>query len=140
MRSLTGNDHCARSLIHHHAPPSHHTHTQALAPTLPNVVCYKVDVDDAEELAAMNNVESMPTFKMFRGGAEVATTTGSDFAKLQSLVSVVCVPRSVALDLFSTPWTPSSGFPEPVKDRPTRLTPTPLAWSGPNVPPTCRRY
>ena len=33
------------------------TARQALAPTLANVDCYKVDVDDAEELAQINDIQ-----------------------------------------------------------------------------------
>lgn len=82
-----------------HTTPFSDNLSQALEPRIPNVECYKVDVDDAEELTAMNDIASMPTFKFFRRAEELAVLTGSDFGKLKAKVnhSVPSLFRCTAL-------------------------------------------
>jgi len=51
----------------------------------PNVVTLKVDVDEAEEVALKYDISAMPTFKMFKKGAEVEAVVGADPEKVQAL-------------------------------------------------------
>ena len=50
----------------------------ALAKEHPQVEFVKVDVDEAQELAQAQGIRAMPTFKMFKGGAEVGMVRGAD--------------------------------------------------------------
>jgi thioredoxin-like negative regulator of GroEL len=47
----------------------------------------KVDVDDADDVASDQNVRSMPTFKFFKDGQQIAEVIGADIAKLTALVA-----------------------------------------------------
>ena len=49
---------------------------ERLALTHPSVHFLKVDVDEAQEIAAAENVRSMPTFKLARYGAKVEEFSG----------------------------------------------------------------
>ena len=50
---------------------------------------YKVDVDENEEAAQAAGIEAMPTFKFYKGGAEVHMIRGADWegvkAKIEEL-------------------------------------------------------
>jgi thioredoxin 1 len=51
------------------------------------VVFAKVDVDDAEDVAADQKIQAMPTFKFYKGGKQIAEMMGADLAKLKSLLA-----------------------------------------------------
>ena len=61
-------------------------HFERLALTHPSVHFLKVDVDEAQEIAAAENVRSMPTFKLYRYGAKVEEFSGADPGKLAALI------------------------------------------------------
>ncbi|KIO19146.1 hypothetical protein M407DRAFT_246265 [Tulasnella calospora MUT 4182] len=48
---------------------------------------YKVDVDEAADVAQECGIRAMPTFKVFRDGKEVDSMRGADVDGLQELVS-----------------------------------------------------
>ena len=56
-----------------------------LAEDMPDVVFVKVDVDDAEEIAASQAVSAMPTFKFYKGGAKIDELVGANAEKLKAL-------------------------------------------------------
>ena len=60
---------------------------EQLAQQEPTVTFAKVDVDEAEDVAADQKIQAMPTFKFFKDGAEVAELMGADFNGLVSLVA-----------------------------------------------------
>jgi thioredoxin 1 len=45
-----------------------------------------VDVDEAEDVAADQKIQAMPTFKFFKDGAAIAEMMGADLNKLIALV------------------------------------------------------
>ena len=47
----------------------------------------KVDVDACQDVAAVEAVRSMPTFKIYAGGAQVESFSGADVAQLKSAVA-----------------------------------------------------
>lgn len=47
---------------------------------------FKVDVDDAEEVAATCGIQAMPTFQVFKDGAKVEEMTGANQGGLKALV------------------------------------------------------
>jgi thioredoxin 1 len=47
----------------------------------------KVDVDEAEDVAADQKIQAMPTFKFFKDGKQVAEMMGADLNKLISLIA-----------------------------------------------------
>ena len=49
----------------------------------------KVDVDQAEELAEKQGVESMPTFKFFKNGQLVDTLNGAKFEELKKRLHIL---------------------------------------------------
>ena len=53
----------------------------------PSLKVYKVDVDDLAEIAADNDIESMPTFLLYKNGTKVGEVVGANREKLESLVS-----------------------------------------------------
>lgn len=60
---------------------------ERLALQHPAVHFLKVDVDEVQEVAAAENVRSMPTFKLFRYGVKVAEFSGADPNKLGQLIN-----------------------------------------------------
>ena len=81
-----------------------------LAPTLESlarktpsskVQFYKVDVDEARELAAAKGVKSMPTLQFYRHGKKVQQIVGGDKNALKQEVAKATLPafvRSLRLD------------------------------------------
>ena len=61
-------------------------HFARLATAYPDVHFAKVDVDEAQEVAAAENVRSMPTFKVYRYGKKAEEFSGADPAKLKAMV------------------------------------------------------
>lgn len=61
-------------------------HFAKLASLYPDVHFAKVDVDEVQEVAAAENVRSMPTFKVYRYGLKVEEFSGADPGKLKALV------------------------------------------------------
>ncbi|XP_075245803.1 uncharacterized protein LOC142339557 [Convolutriloba macropyga] len=55
-----------------------------------NAVFVKVDVDEAQEIAAEYKIRAMPTFKFFKAGAEIGDMVGADEAKLKQLCETYC--------------------------------------------------
>ena len=48
---------------------------------------FKVDVDEAEEVAAECGIQAMPTFQVFKGGQKVAEMKGADQKGLVDLIT-----------------------------------------------------
>ena len=51
----------------------------------PDIVCLKVNVDEAPDISEKLAISAMPTFKAFRDGANVNSLTGASEPKLRSL-------------------------------------------------------
>lgn len=70
---------------------------EKLASENDNIVCVKVDVDDAEEIVEVCEISCMPTFKFYRSGELIKTLTGSNEQELSSsfseLSNVNCVNK-----------------------------------------------
>ena len=60
---------------------------EKLAAENPEIEAVKVDVDDAEEVAAHCSIQAMPTFHFYKGGAKVGEFSGADQAKLAALIA-----------------------------------------------------
>lgn len=58
-----------------------------MAGEFPGVDFFKVDVDEAEDVAAACGIQAMPTFQVFKGGAKVDEMKGADQAGLKALVT-----------------------------------------------------
>ncbi|GIQ88953.1 thioredoxin [Kipferlia bialata] len=52
----------------------------------PQVTFLEVDVDQQAEIAADFSIQAMPTFKLYRGGKEVAELVGANLTKIQSSI------------------------------------------------------
>jgi len=61
-------------------------HFNNLSLQFPDVHFIKVDVDELQDVAASENVRSMPTFKVYRYGLKVEEFSGADPGKLKMLV------------------------------------------------------
>ena len=59
---------------------------EAMAVAMPHVKFLKVDVDECKDLSQQYGVQSMPTFKMLRGGKEVGEMKGADEGALREKV------------------------------------------------------
>ena len=60
---------------------------EAMAGEFPGVDFFKVDVDEAEDVAAACGIQAMPTFQVFKDGAKVDEMKGADQAGLKALVT-----------------------------------------------------
>ena len=47
----------------------------------------KVDVDEADDVAASCGIQAMPTFQFYKGGSKIAEMQGADQAKLAQMVA-----------------------------------------------------
>lgn len=55
---------------------------ESLATTYPDVLFYKVDVDDAPEIAKDQKVRAMPTFGFYRKGEQLGVVIGANKSAL----------------------------------------------------------
>ena len=55
---------------------------ESLAATYPEVLFYKVDVDDAPEIAKDQKVRAMPTFGFYRKGEQLGVVIGANKSAL----------------------------------------------------------
>jgi thioredoxin 1 len=60
---------------------------EKLASENPEIEAVKVDVDDADDVAAHCQIQAMPTFHFYKGGAKIAEMMGADQAKLAALIA-----------------------------------------------------
>lgn len=60
---------------------------EKLAEENPDVEFVKVDVDEADDVAAACGIRAMPTFQFFRNGAKVDESMGADENMLRSKVA-----------------------------------------------------
>ena len=60
---------------------------EAMAGEFPGVDFFKVDVDDAEDVAAKCGIQAMPTFQVFKDGERVDEMRGADRVLLRNLVA-----------------------------------------------------
>jgi thioredoxin-like negative regulator of GroEL len=60
---------------------------EKLATEYPGVEFFKVDVDDAEDVAALCGIQAMPTFQVFKGGAKVDEMKGASEPGLKALLN-----------------------------------------------------
>lgn len=58
-----------------------------MATEYPGVDFFKVDVDDAEDVAALCGIQAMPTFQVFKGGAMVDEMKGASEPGLKELLN-----------------------------------------------------
>ncbi|XP_053321833.1 thioredoxin-like [Spea bombifrons] len=59
---------------------------QSLSEKYPDVVFLKVDVDDAQDVAAHCNIKCMPTFQFYKDGARVHEFSGANQSNLEQKV------------------------------------------------------
>ncbi|XP_075681766.1 thioredoxin-like [Rhinoderma darwinii] len=59
---------------------------ESLGTKYPGVLLYKVDVDEASDIAGECGIRAMPTFHFYKGGKKVDELCGADKDKLESLV------------------------------------------------------
>ncbi|XP_069818203.1 thioredoxin-like [Dendropsophus ebraccatus] len=59
---------------------------ESLAATYPGVLLYKVDVDEASEIAGECGIRAMPTFFFYKGGNKVDEMCGADQCELETKV------------------------------------------------------
>jgi thioredoxin len=62
---------------------------EAMAAALPQAKFVKVDVDQAKDLSQQYGVQSMPTFKLFRGGQVVDEMKGADENALKEKIEAL---------------------------------------------------
>eukprot|EP00529_Nitzschia_sp_RCC80_P034517 CAMPEP_0113453608 /NCGR_PEP_ID=MMETSP0014_2-20120614/7442_1 /TAXON_ID=2857 /ORGANISM="Nitzschia sp." /LENGTH=99 /DNA_ID=CAMNT_0000345001 /DNA_START=133 /DNA_END=432 /DNA_ORIENTATION=- /assembly_acc=CAM_ASM_000159 len=60
---------------------------EKLASETPEATFVKVDVDDADDVAASCSIQAMPTFHFYKGGQKIAEMMGADQAKLAQLIA-----------------------------------------------------
>ena len=61
-------------------------HYEDMAKEMPNITFVKIDVDEAEDLAAQCGVQAMPTFQFYKGGQKVDEFRGADVKSLRAMV------------------------------------------------------
>jgi thioredoxin 1 len=59
---------------------------ESYAQTYTGASFYKVDVDDASEIAEHYNIQAMPTFMFFKSGSKLDEVTGANERKLEELI------------------------------------------------------
>ncbi|XP_066460475.1 thioredoxin-like [Eleutherodactylus coqui] len=59
---------------------------ESMATKYPGVLLYKVDVDEAADIAGECGIRAMPTFHFYKNGKKVDEICGADKDKLESLV------------------------------------------------------
>ncbi|KAM4050540.1 thioredoxin-like [Anomaloglossus baeobatrachus] len=59
---------------------------ESLACKYPGILLYKVDVDDAADIATECGIRAMPTFQFYKDGKKVDDLCGADPNKLEALV------------------------------------------------------
>ncbi|KIM69950.1 hypothetical protein SCLCIDRAFT_1207204 [Scleroderma citrinum Foug A] len=59
---------------------------KSLSGKFPGVKFYKVDVDDAQPIAKLVGIRSMPTFMLFHNGEKIGDAIGADPRRLEALV------------------------------------------------------
>ena len=60
---------------------------EKLASENPEATFVKVDVDEADDVAASCGIQAMPTFQFYKNGAKVDELQGADPAKLKALIA-----------------------------------------------------
>lgn len=60
---------------------------EKMAAENPDCEFVKVDVDEAEEVAALCGIQAMPTFQFFKNGSKVDEMRGADQAGLAAMVA-----------------------------------------------------
>jgi thioredoxin 1 len=58
-----------------------------LSEDITDVAFYKSDVDSANEVAVMCDIQAMPTFQLYKGGVKVDELEGADINELSALVA-----------------------------------------------------
>lgn len=59
---------------------------EKIAGETPNVAFYKVDVDDASDIASECGIRAMPTFQFYKNGEKVDEFSGADESKLRATI------------------------------------------------------
>lgn len=59
---------------------------EAIAEITPEAAFYKVDVDEASDVAGACGISAMPTFQFYKGGEKIDELCGADESKLKKLV------------------------------------------------------
>lgn len=65
---------------------------EALSKELTTVAFYKVDVDEANQIAEMSNVTAMPTFHIYRDGKRVGEVVGADINAVKNRLQQAMMP------------------------------------------------
>ncbi len=60
---------------------------EKMASENPDITFVKVDVDDAEDIAAACGISAMPTFQFYKGGTRVDEFRGANTSQLEALVA-----------------------------------------------------
>ena len=59
---------------------------EKMAEEYPNVTFVKVDVDEADDVAAKCEIRAMPTFQLYKGGQKIEQFEGANVSMLKQLV------------------------------------------------------
>mmetsp|Transcript_30473 Transcript_30473/g.66984 ORF Transcript_30473/g.66984 Transcript_30473/m.66984 type:complete len:105 (+) Transcript_30473:98-412(+) len=60
---------------------------EKMASENPDITFVKVDVDEADDVAAECGIQAMPTFQFYKDGSKVDEFRGANTAQLQALVA-----------------------------------------------------